>query len=132
MSNKRRIVIILVIVICIFLIKKIIDTPVLAGSFYGTYAYEGYTVSILEDCDDFYIMNQISDVYMKGKYEKKSENVYYLSGNSFQGQQITLKNREFHFIFEEEEMTFKKISNSAFLIEGVDELVERYQQEKKV
>ncbi|WP_313530124.1 hypothetical protein [Anaerotignum sp.] len=132
MDNKRRIVIILFIVICVFLIRKIIETPVLSGSFYGTYAYDGYIVSILEDSDDFYIFNQIGDIFIKGKYEKKSENVYYLSGNGFMEQQISLKNRKFHFIFNEDEMEFKKISDSATLIEGIDELVVEYSSKTKM
>jgi hypothetical protein len=93
-KSKRRLIKVLIIVACIIFTKKIIDTPVLTGSFYGTYVYEGYIVSIKDD-GDFYIMNQIGDIYMKGNYERKSENVYYLSGNGFKDQQIILRNRRF-------------------------------------
>jgi len=122
MKSKRRIVKVFIIIALFLLTKKIIDTPALTGSFYGTYAYEGYIVSIIED-GDFLIMNRIGEIYMKGKYEKKSENVYYLSGNGFQDQQITLKNRKFDLMFEGKEMKFKKVSNAALLIERLDEVV---------
>ncbi len=128
MKYKRTLMLVILIILCSLLIKKIIDTPVLTGSFYGTYAYEGYTISIMVDDGDFYLMNQPMDIFMKGNYEKKSETTYDLSGNGFQNQQITLKNRSFLLMFDGKEMTFTKISNSPFKIEGLDELVVEYQQ----
>ena len=132
MKSKRRILKLIVIVFCILLIKKIIDSPPpLTGSFYGTYAYKEYTICIMVDNGDFYLMNRLEDIYVKGKYDKKTESTYYLSGNCFQDQQITLKNRKFRFMFEGEEMQFEKTSNTPFTFEGLDELVLEYQLKKE-
>uniref|UniRef100_UPI0027144CD8 hypothetical protein n=1 Tax=Anaerotignum sp. TaxID=2039241 RepID=UPI0027144CD8 len=93
--------------------------------------YEGYTISVMVDDGDFYLMNQPMDIFIKGNYEKKSETTYDLSGNCFQNQQITFKNRSFLLVFDGKEMTFAKISNTPFKIEGLDELVLEYQQKKE-
>uniref|UniRef100_UPI0027153264 hypothetical protein n=1 Tax=Anaerotignum sp. TaxID=2039241 RepID=UPI0027153264 len=84
MKYKRTLMLVILIILCSLLIKKIIDTPVLTGSFYGTYSYEGYTISVMVDDGDFYLMNQPMDIFIKGNYEKKSETTYDLSGNCFQ------------------------------------------------
>lgn len=132
MKSKRRIVKIILILFCIFIIKKIIDSPPpLTEAFSGVFSYEGYTMSIMMDDDDFYFMNQLQDIYVKGKYEKKSEFTYYLSGDGFLDQEITFKNKKFDFMFDGEEMNFTKCYNVPFTFEGLEERVSEYLQKKE-
>lgn len=126
MKTKRQISHILIIVICVFLTKKVIDTPILTGSFNGTYSCEGYTVSVT-DTNEFYLMNQVLGIYIKGEYEEEAENVYNLWGSGIESQEVRLKNKVFTLLFEGKEMEFSKISDSAFFIEGLEELVSEYE-----
>lgn len=79
-TKVRRFIYLFLIVICVIIAKKVMDTPILTGSFQGTYSYEGYTVSVT-DTNEFYLMNQVLGIYIKGEYEREAENVYYFRGN---------------------------------------------------
>lgn len=119
------------IVIWVIIVKKVMDTPILTGSFQGTYSYEGYTVSVT-DTNEFYLMNQVLGIYIKGEYEREAENVYYLEGTGIQGQEIRLKNKVFILVFDGNEMKFTKISDSAMFIEGLEDLVLEYEGKLEV
>ena len=97
-TKGRRFIYLFLIVICVIIVKKVMDTPILTGSFQGTYSYEGYTVSVT-DTNEFYLMNQVLGIYIKGEYEREAENVYYLEGTVIQSQEIRLKNKVFIFVF---------------------------------
>lgn len=97
----------------------------------GTYSYEGYTVSVT-DANEFYLMNQVLGIYIKGEYERDAENVYYLEGIGIQSQEIRLKNKVFILVFDGNDMKFTKISDSAFFIEGLEDLVLEYEVKLKV
>ena len=107
------------------------ETPILTGSFQGTYSYEGYTVSVT-DTNEFYLMNQVLGIYIKGEYEREAENVYYLEGTVIQSQEIRLKNKVFILVFDGNEMRFTKISDSVMFIEGLEDLVLEYEGKLKV
>jgi len=130
-TKGRRFIYLFLIVICVIIVKKVMDTPILTGSFQGTYSYEGYTVSVT-DTNEFYLMNQVLGIYIKGEYEREAENVYYLEGTGIQGQEIRLKNKVFILVFDGNEMKFTKISDSAMFIEGLEALVLEYKGKLKV
>ncbi|WP_312046692.1 hypothetical protein [Anaerotignum sp.] len=130
-TKGRRLIYLFFIVVCIIIIKKVMDTPILTGSFQGTYSYEGYTVSVT-DTNEFYLMNQVLGIYIKGEYEREAENVYYLEGTGIQSQEIRLKNKVFILVFYGNEMKFAKISDSAMFIEGLEDLVVKYEGKLKV
>lgn len=130
-TKGRRFIYLIIIVICVVIIKKVMETPILTGSFQGTYSYEGYTVSVT-DTNEFYLMNQVLGIYIKGEYEREAENVYYLEGTVIQSQEIRLKNKVFILVFDGNEMKFTKISDSAMFIEGLEDLVLEYEGKLKV
>lgn len=107
------------------------DTPILTGSFLGTYYYEGYTVSVT-DTNEFYLMNQVLGIYIKGEYEEQAENVYNLWGSGIESQNVRLKNKVFTLFFDGKEMKFTKISDSATFIEGLEDLVIEYDAKLKI
>ena len=130
-TKGRRFIYLFIIVICVVIIKKVMETPILTGSFQGTYSYEGYTVSVT-DTNEFYLMNQVLGIYIKGEYEREAENVYYLEGTVIQSQEIRLKNKVFILVFDGNEMRFTKISDSVMFIEGLEDLVLEYEGKLKV
>lgn len=130
-TKGRRLIYLFLIVICVVIMRKVMDTPILTGSFQGTYSYEGYTVSVT-DANEFYLMNQVLGIYIKGEYERDAENVYYLEGIGIQSQEIRLKNKVFILVFDGKDMKFTKISDSAFFIEGLEDLVLEYEVKLKI
>ncbi len=130
-TKGRRLIYLFLIVICVIIIKKVMDTPILTGSFLGTYYYEGYTVSVT-DTNEFYLMNQVLGIYIKGEYEEQAENVYNLWGSGIESQNVRLKNKVFTLFFDGKEMKFTKISDSATFIEGLEDLVIEYDAKLKI
>lgn len=79
----------------------------LTGSFSGVFFYDEYTMSIMKNKNEFYFMNHTKDIYVKGKYEKKSENIYYISVTDSKSSKLHL-NRKFQFMFDGEEIILTK------------------------
>lgn len=118
---KKRVVIIFAIFVIILLIKvdksdEIFgtDNVLMTKAFVGTYSCESnpicHVIADPQGGNVFYYSNPHYHVYLKGKFEKCSENEYSLTGNEIESQNIIIENQKFSLYFGDVKLDFKKIS----------------------
>lgn len=130
MSKKAKvavpIIMFLVIIAVIFFSREWPETH-LANDFVGTYGSgEGpdscYLSIVPQDKDAFYFIDQSDDIYLKGTYKKRSNDIYIFACDHAYAQKI-LKKQEVKYcaqsltvIINDHKMTFKKNSDTPIMI----------------
>lgn len=129
---KKKVFIILAIFILFLLVKydkseEIFgtDNALMTKAFVGTYSCESnpicHVIADLKSGNIFYYSNPSYEVYLKGKFEKCSENEYMLTGNEIESQRIIIENQRFFLYIKDEKLDFKKISEIPNYSDNIEE-----------
>ncbi len=103
------------------------DNSLMTKAFVGTYSdgnrHPSYIIADPETENIFYYCNAISNIYLKGSFEKNTEIEYTLTGDEIESQTIMIENQKFTFLFEGREIIFQKISEIPTYPAELEEMV---------
>lgn len=130
MRIHSKIKVVLILLITILVARFIyweMTTPHLTNEFVGTYSYgEGSNICLMavapQDGNTFYYADQTNHIFLKGTYEERSNEVYFLTSDYgkakqiLKDQEICYHNQVFTMIAGNHKMTFKKIDNIPTII----------------
>lgn len=130
---KKKMVLTFFVILIIFLLVKInksdeifgTDNTIMTKAFVGTYSCESNPICLVvadpKAGNMFYYSDPSYEEYLKGKFEKCSENEYMLTGNEIESQIIIIENQRFSLYIKDEKLDFKKISEIPTYSEHIEE-----------